>query len=94
MEICHAQKTGIIQRSRREHGTGGGGSKAFRRTQNLPGLANWSQGGGLRKGGSEGVGRVGVVGIEPRTKSAVSAAKIPNSVFRLTADAKGKEKVF
>lgn len=40
------------------------------------------------------MGRVGVVGIEPRTKSAVSAAKIPNSVFRLTADAKGKEKVF
>lgn len=37
---------------------------------------------------------VGVVGMKPRTKSAGSAAKIPNSVFRLTANSKGKEKVF
>lgn len=37
---------------------------------------------------------MGVVGIRPRTKSAVSPEKISNSVFRLTADAKGKEKVF
>lgn len=35
------------------------------------------------------VGRVGVVGIEPRTKSAVAAAQISSSVF-----SKGKEKVF
>lgn len=35
-----------------------------------------------------------MVGIRPRTKSSVSAEKISNSVFRLTADAKGKEKVF
>lgn len=39
-------------------------------------------------------GRVGVVGIKPRTQSAVAAAKILNSVFTLTADAKGKRKVF
>lgn len=37
-------KTRIIQRSRGERGAGGGGSRAFRRTHNLPAQYNWSPG--------------------------------------------------
>lgn len=64
-------KTGIIQRSRGERSAGGGGGRALRHTQNLPGQENRSEGQDRRWVCREQaprvcVGRVGVVGPEPQ----------------------------
>lgn len=89
-------KAGIIQRCAAR---GGGGSRAFRRTQkprSRPGQTR-----GVRTAGSESVcaGRAGWAwwgqspGRQARSVAAAAAAKILNSVFTLTADAQGKRKV-